>query len=366
MSDTEVLAGQDRPDPRDGARNLLFGAGRAVPGARVLIIGEDDPNPHFDPAVARAIAAEAAACGLRPVLELHPAIAASPGLPAPVAAAMAEADLVILVSRLGAQARFAPLPPGGRVVHAIVPTLAHLSDPFATLPHAVRETVHDLLVDRIARARRWRITAPCGTDLSGAVPARQAAAMTPFAFAIFPRLIFPPLTCAGVTGSLTIDRFVTSTATRAYADSVLHLDAPIRARVEDTRIVALDGPAASVARLTDQLGRAAAITGGEPMRINSWHTGINAHTFTTVRAADDPDRWGAVSFGSPRYTHLHAAGHDPGDVAFSVFDATIALDDEELWRDGRFVFTDRADVQAHIPAGLRAALNPAALPPIGL
>ena len=40
------------------------------------------------------------------------------------------------------------------------------------------------------------------------------------------------------------------------------------------------------------------------------------------------------------------AARTRGDIAISLFDATVAFDGEVLWRDGRFVFMDRPEIRA--------------------
>jgi hypothetical protein len=163
-----------------------------------------------------------------------------------------------------------------------------------------------------------------------------------------------------------IDHFVTSSATRVYDDSLLMIETPLRAHVKAGRIAEIEGPASLVDRLVSQMTRAAALTGGDPMQLNSWHTGINPNTFTRTLARQDPDRWGAIAFGSPRYTHFHASGRDPGDIAFSLLDATIAFDGVPFWRDGDFVFLDQPEITALIPSDLKPTLNAATRGGIGI
>jgi hypothetical protein len=342
-------SGRVGEDVAAGARNLLRAAG-ACPGERVLLVGEAGPAPRFDPALCALVAEVAQAGGMVPGVLLADPGASAEDVPAEVVAAMAAADRVVFFSRIGDQLRFRPdlVQPG--TVMAYVLETEDLGSPFATADHAAMARMHDVLAAMVARADSYRISAPCGTALTGRVAGGDGrAALTDFALALFPVMIFPPVTCVDLSGVLVLDRFVTSTATRAYDDSVLRLDRPLRARIEGSRIVALEGPQDLVARLEAQLQRAAALTGGDPWAINSWHAGINPNTFYRGRAEDDPERWDTVAFGSPRYAHFHAAGRDPGDVAFHLLDATIAFDGVPAWEDGRFVFLDRPEVRALAP-----------------
>lgn len=361
-----TTAAPTHPAVATAARNLLEGCAALPAGARVLFVGEAGQDPFFDPAVSHALAEAARDLGYHAEVLLAAPVPSAAEFPAEVRAAMRKADLTVFHSRLGGQARFALTPEDGRAVNGHAMTLAHLTDPFCTTDHASLRRVHDALVARIAAASTYTLTAPCGTDLRGRVPGAGRPAMAGFALDLFPPMIFPPILSDGLEGVLVIDRFVTSTATRAYDDSILRLNAPLRATLRDSRIVALEGAAGPVARLRTQMQRAASLTGGDPMRVNSWHTGINPNTFTATDPMADPDRWGAVAFGSPRYTHFHAAGNDPGDVAFSVFDATIAFDGETFWEAGRFVFLDRPEIAALIAPGARAQLHSGLKRPIGV
>ena len=179
-------------------------------------------------------------------------------------------------------------------------------------------------------------------------------------------MIFPPINCDRMAGTLSIRHFVTSTSTREFSGSTLVLDRPILARVENSRMTAFDGPRDLVARLRAQFERAAALTGGDAYRINSWHTGINPNTFFNGDPYANLELWGTVAYGSPRYTHMHAAGHDPGDAAIHLMDMTISFDGRTLWDRGRFIFLDRPEIQAMIGADERDFLNSSVLSEIGI
>jgi hypothetical protein len=366
---TQTLPPPDPDAPNAGrararsAHNLFVHCANLTPGDRVLLVGEDDPAPWFDPAVCELLAAQARALGLQPEIVLAPVD--GDGLPDALLARMRAVSATIFCSRIGGRARFHVPDMPGAVVNCHAARPAHLLSPFCALDYRVQRQIHDALVARIAAARRYRITAPCGTDLSGSVPQAGDGALVPFALRVFPVMIFPPVLCPDLSGTLVIDHFVTSSGTRRFEDSVLRLDGPLRAAVSQGRIVGIEGPAEVVARLEAQMQRAAALTGGDPMRINSWHTGINPHTFTETVARDDPDQWGAVAFGAPRYTHFHAAGHDPGDIAFSLFDATIAFDGVPFWQEGRFVFPYLPEIAATLPAAVLSELAPAGPVPLG-
>ena len=142
--------------------------------------------------------------------------------------------------------------------------LDYLAAPFASADFGTMKRVHDALLDHILNARGYRLTGPCGTDLVSEVAFGRDQAVADFALELFPVMIFPPVICHNMNGTLAIRHFVTSSSTRAYEDSILVIDHPIMVQVKDSRMVEFDGPGDLVTRLKAQLERAAALTGGDP------------------------------------------------------------------------------------------------------
>ena len=211
------------------------------------------------------------------------------------------------------------------------------------------QSLHDLVVRRIERARSYRLTCPNGTDLSMALdPADvgQPAALTPFTVRNFPIMIFPPISSARANGRVVLTLALIPTSIHYYADAALPLESPLVLDIEYGRIAGFSGPQAGAAER--HFDRVAGLFGVDARVVNSWHTGINPATFFAGLAIDDLSRWGSVAFGSPRYTHFHMVGADPGEICGSLFDATIAFDDEVLWEAGRPTFLGRPEFAALI------------------
>jgi hypothetical protein len=138
------------------------------------------------------------------------------------------------------------------------------------------------------------------------------------------------------------------------------------AKIENSTIVDFEGDTKEIEKVKQQFERAAKITGGEAYALNSWHTGINPYTFFDGDPYADLELWGTVTYGSPRYTHIHAAGNDPGDISIQLFDASISFDDELFWDRGKFVFLDRPEVQALLDSEEREMFNSSTIRDIGL
>jgi hypothetical protein len=351
---------------RAGARNLLQGCSGARPGEHILIVGEAGADTYFDPEICHQVAGVAESLGMWPEIILERPVSDATEFPASVRDAMAQADRTIFFSRLGDQVRFSLDKGKSRAVMTYTLDPGYLAAPFATADFGVMKRIHDALLERILAAREYRITGPCGTDLVGRINPARGQAVASFALELFPVMIFPPVVCHDLSGTLSIRHFVTSSSTRAYEDSTLVLDTPIMAHVDTCRMVEFDGPEDLVRRLDRQLERAASLTGGDSRLVNSWHTGINPGTYFTGDPYADLELWGTVAYGSPRYTHMHLAGKDPGDAAFHLMDLTIAFDDEKLWDRGRFIFLDRPEIQEMMTDDLRSLLNSSVLNDIGL
>ncbi len=349
-----------------GAFNLLCNCAGARAGDRILLVGEEGENLYFTPDLCGTVAHVAEQMGMRPEVIMAAPVSDASRFPRKVREAMDRMDHTVFFSRLGDQVRFC-LPKGkSRPVMTYTLGLDYLAAPFASVDFRVMKRMHDALLELVLNSRSYRITGNCGTDLTGVIKPTREDPVSEFAVELFPVMIFPPINCDRMAGTLSIRHFVTSTSTREFSGSTLVLDRPILAHVENSRMTAFDGPPDLVARLRAQFERAAALTGGDAYRINSWHTGINPNTFFNGDPNADLELWGTVAYGSPRYTHMHAAGHDPGDAAIHLLDMTISFDGQTLWDRGRFTFLDRPEIQAMIGADERDFLNSSVVHEIGI
>ena len=347
-------------DIQKGARNLLENCLAIQADERVVIVGESGSTSYFEPELCYLVKEEAESMGAHVEIVWANPVKGAESIPLNVTECISKADATIFLSRLGDQIRFTELHDGGRKVMCYTLTREHMAAQFATVDHSKLKRVHELLREALLLSQRYVITDACGTSLHGEIKSssdRETSAVEEFQVDLFPEMIFAPIKCHKLTGNLVIKKFITSSSTRAYEDSVLLMDSSINATVENSLIVNLEGDEKQIISLREQLKRAAELTGGDPYAINSWHTGINSGTFFHGDPYDDIERWGTVSYGSPRFTHFHGAGNDPGDVAFYLFDASVSFDDELYWQDGRFVFLDRPEIQALLSPAERNVLN---------
>jgi len=330
-----------------GARNLLENCLSAQPGQHILIVGEEGPGAHYDTRCCDVVAATARALGMRPEVVMAPATRTAADVPQAFRDAVAAADHTIFFARVADQLRFLGIEGGRSMTACYTFTPEALADPFATVDHRLYRAVHDRLVERIEASSTFRISCPRGSELEGAVSLPEGTGkLVDFEIKPFPVMIFPPVDCSRMSGRMALTYPLTSSSTNIYDESVYVLQSPLVAVIDEGEIKAFEGEAVEAQRLHRHFERVGAFAGGRPFAVNSWHTGINPRSHFQGDPMADVERWSNVVFGSPRQTHFHGCGHSPGDVAMSLYDATISFDGVEYWREGRFVFLDDPDIRA--------------------
>jgi hypothetical protein len=356
-------------DIEAGARNLLLNCAGAKPGDSLLLIGEQAALPFFDSQLCEDVAEVARGLGIESKVLLARPVADASQFPAEVSAAMQSVDITVFFSRLGDQIRFSQSPGNSTKVMTYTLSREHLGSAFATVDYQMMQRIHDHLFAKIKGAKTYRIEAANGTSLSAELPGQADSGQpvaSEFTVELFPVMIFPPITFFRLNGQLVLEHFLLSSSTRAYPDSVLHLDSAVTVEVEDSHMVGFDGDSHLITRLKSQLERAASLTGGDPFQLNSWHTGINPYTFYSGDLHANLEQWGTVTYGSPRYTHIHAAGNDPGDISIQLFDASISFDGKAFWDRGKFTYLDSPEVQSLLRAKELELFNSSILEDIGI
>ena len=333
---------------KKGVQNLLVNAVRARMGEKILIVGEKGPATHFDEHICESVAQVARDLGFNANIVLSKVGNSADDFPDSVSKAMQNVDHTIFFSRLGDQIRFCATPGKGSKTMCYTPSAEYLASDFVQTPFQLCQHIHDRLVEKIAASDRFQLTCPDGTRLTGDLSqfdrpdseysASAAVLFTEFTVNPFPLAIFPPVSAATMSGRLVLQRWLTSSSTISYDNSVFPIVKPVTAMVDKGMITSLEGDATVCRSIDNHLHEVAHIVGGEATIINSWHTGMIPSTWYKGRAEDDLERWSNVTFCSPRFTHLHACGRDPGHVAISLFDASIWFDDDLMWDCGRFVF----------------------------
>ena len=341
----------------EGANNLLLNVVQANPRERVLIVGEKGDHIHFNSEVCDLVCKAAQQADLDASILISEVGKSASYFPQAVSEAMQHVDHTIFFSRLGDQVRFSSTPGQGSKTMCYALDVDYLASEYCRIPNQINQIIYERLISKITNASQYHISCSRGTDLTGELASTKTVddkehVLTEFEVNLFPLTIFPPVSCANMSGKLVLKDFITSSSTIIYDDSVYLLNSPVTAIIENGRIVGFEGDKDECQDLEDHFIRVSEIVGGEAMAINSWHTGIIPATWYKGRAQDDLEKWGSVSFASPRITHFHACGNDPGQIGINLFDASISIDDELLWKDGNYLLPnsdDCADIFTRFP-----------------
>lgn len=334
---------------RAGAVNLLVDCVGVEANQRLLVLHENPRHGYYDEGAPLAVAREARALGAQVQMLEAPLIAGPEALPPAIRNAIEYADHTVFFSRIGDQLRFRELSGAGTKTMCYALDAELLASDFCTVPHGLFERVLHRLQDELDHASRWRMTCPLGTDVTGQFEPTTGAtgAGDSFTLGLFPIVTFNPVSCRSMHGRVSLAHWLMSTGTHSYDDDVLMIDRPITAIVDRGRIVDFLGDHETVTRVRSHYERVSTAFGIDPWVVHSWHAGVNPKTFYPRDATENIERWGGVTFGSPRYTHFHTCGdYSPGEIAWSLFDTTIYIDDEVYWQDGILRFLEREDIQS--------------------
>ena len=342
-------------DPRRGARNLLLSCAQVAAGQTVVVVAEDPSLGFYDDLAVRCITEVAEELGCRSRRLSCGLVCGPDELPDAIAEALRTADHVIFQARAGDAVRFTALPGRATKTMSYALDIGLLGSEFCTVPHGLMKEILRLLERAIDDSGTWRISCPLGTDVSGAVvspdPAAghaptAGAAVNDFSLRLFPVPIFRPVLCAAASGRVAVAHWLMSTANHAYDQDLLPLPEPVTAVVQGGRVAGFEGEPALVESVRRHYDRVAGLFGIDADVVHSWHAGIHPQAFYPLAARSDTNRWGSVAFANPRYAHFHTCGdYAPGEIAWSLFDATIELDGRAYWRRGRFVCLDQPEIR---------------------
>lgn len=337
-----------RFDPRAGARSLIVDAVGAQSGDTLAIVAEDPRLGIYDAAVPAVVLDVAQELGIDariiPVGD-HPGL---DGIPGEVAAALATCDHVLFHARLGDTLRFSDIPGRASKTMSYALDIGVLGGPSCAVPHRVLERIRAAYNAHADKAASWRVTCPLGTDISGEqdVAAIAAGNAQDFTVKRYPVCAPRPLSCASANGTVVVAHWLMASGNRPYPDDELLLPEPVRAHVRMGRITDFEGPDHDIDRVRAHYRRVGDLFGLDPFVVHSWHAGMNPGTFYAVRAKNDLERWGKVAFANPRYLHFHTCGdYAPGEIAWTLFDASADLGGRTFWQDGHFTFLESDEVR---------------------
>lgn len=336
-------------NPADGAINLLVNCLKVKADDKLLVVREPDETLYCSE-VAETIAETARDLGAEISLFTEPVISNPADFPSSVSTAMQTADHTIFLSRLGDYVRFLKLPGNGSKTTCYIYTKDQLTSPYATLPHQLMATLRDRLESELLAADEWRITCPLGSDISGSFDWASLKGGTDdeLLVSLFPVSTFKPVSCGNASGNVALSRWLMPGGSTKMEDQHLSFSEVVNCEVQNGLIKEFHGtsPISQHAsqQVTHHYDRIANTLKINRNRVHSWHLGINPQTFFPGNAEDNMDTWSALSFASPRYLHFHTCGDEPpGEVAWSLFNCDVTVDNKPFWQNGNFCWLNRED-----------------------
>jgi hypothetical protein len=332
-----------------GVDNLLLKCIGIKPGESVLLVLEPEGERFYEDAPAELIrqrinALDATSNVVRPDLITNPE-----DFPLSVADKMMEFDHTLFLSRIGDYCRFHELQGSGSKTLCYARTAETLNSPFAGACHRLMSTLLTKLEQELMQASHWRITCDLGTDIEGTFcwPSLEYGTDDEFSLELFPVTTFKPVPCNTANGVVAISRWLLPGAAAKVEPSMLSFDDVVIIEVENGNMTSNSGSGHSAEKVADYYDLVANHLGVNRNRVHSWHIGINPFT----EFLDDVDRnlekWGAISFASPRYLHFHTCGDvPPGELAWSIFNPTVIIDGHKFWHNGQFTWLQREDNHA--------------------
>ncbi len=319
-----------------GIANLFDNCLGAAVGERILIVCEPAGRRYYCPRLCDAMAAGARARGLDARILVEPVREAASEAPPALAAAMRAADHTIFLARIGDQLRFRPNDLRNPPVVSYALDGAMLGSAYGATDHRLFLRLKQLIDRAVERAGTIRVTCPLGTEISGrATPLPRGGDVT---IKRFPMPVFRPVSARGFSGRVALRRWLVGSGARFYKPYAQAFDGVVFARVEAGRIAGFDGAPEAVALIEAHYERVSRLCGAARDVVHSWHAGIHPGCAFPTPAEADFERWGGGAFGNPRMLHFHTCGdYAPGEICWSVFDATIAFDGVPFWRDGRLM-----------------------------
>lgn len=334
--------------PRDGALNLLREAVDLQAGQTLAIVSEDPALGTYDALAPRCVLETARELGAR--AQLIPVQGAEASyLNHEIEHALETFDQVLFMASIGDTLRFSASTQRAARTMCYALDIGTLGCSGSTVSFRLMREIQARYERESGLTHTWHISCPLGTDLCGRqdVEAIQAGEAPDFTMTRFPVCAPRPTLCSDAEGVVALSHWLMPTGNGNDCDAMLELRQPILAIVEGGRLVEFQGEREVVEAATQHYRRIGKLFDIDPWVVHSWHAGMNPGISYPVSAHGDPLRWGKTAFANPRYLHFHTCGdYAPGEICWSVFDATVTMGEQHYWLDGHFCFLDRPDIRA--------------------
>ncbi|MDO9524310.1 MAG: hypothetical protein Q7J57_02025 [Gemmobacter sp.] len=342
-----------------GARNLLQNCADLRAGDHLLVLSEDPETGFYDPSLGEVIVRAAQAMGARATVHAVPFAPVLRDLPDDLGPALAAADRVLFLARMGDQLRFSPALADLHPVVSYALDADMLGSDFGCAHHHAFQALRDCLNNALSVARHIHVTCPLGTDFEGP-GANFPAYAGEVTVRRFPLSVFAPVPAAPYRGKIAQAGFLTGTGSTYYAPYSAVLGNVLEIHFDQGRITRFDGPDRDLALA--HYTRVAQGLGIDRDNVHSWHAGIHPGCGYRDQAGADLARWSGGAFGNPRLLHFHTCGeYAPGEISLNVVDPTVRLDGIAVWDNGR-LHPERvpggAEILARYPCAAKVFANP--------
>lgn len=335
-------------DPKAGAKSLLEDAINVSSGQTLAIVAEEPSLGFYDTMISDCVSQVAESLGVSTKIIRVGDHTGLDDIPTEVDDALRDYDHVLFLARLGDSLRFSEIPGRASKTMSYALDVSMLGSPYCTLRHSVLKKIQNAYNTHADQAKTWRVTCPNGTDITGTqdVDLVGRGETDDFTVIRYPVCAARPIGCETANGVVALSRFLMASGNRRYPDSDFFMSEAVMAEVKDGKIVDFEGGAQVVADIRAHYERVGEFFQMDPFNVHSWHAGLNPGASYPVRAELNLDRWGMATFANPRYLHFHTCGdYAPGEIAWSLFDATAELGGEVFWKDGRLTFLETEQVK---------------------
>ena len=333
----------------NGVDNLLLKCIDVKPGESVLLVMEPEDTSIYEENIGELIHHRVNDLGAN-ISVLRPGLISDPvDFPASVIAKMTTVDHTLFLSRLGDYCRFHPLQGTSSKTLCYARSVETLNSAFTGTCHNLMSKLLQKLERELLAADNWHISCSLGTDIKGTFcwPSLREGTDDEFSLELFPVTTFKPVPCNTANGVVAISRWILPGAAGKVDPATLSFDDVIYVEVENGTMSAIKGPETSTRKVSAYYDFVANELGVNRNRVHSWHAGVNPFTEFLNDVDNNLEKWGAISFASPRYLHFHTCGDvPPGELAWSIFNPTVTIDGERFWQDGQFIWLQREENRA--------------------
>lgn len=346
-------------EPLTGVDNLLLNCVEIKQGESVLLVMEPEETAIYEEATGELIHRRINELGAH-ISVVRPDLISDPqAFPAPVIEKMLTVDHTLFLSRIGDYCRFHALQGTSSKTLCYARSTEMLNSAFAKICHRLMSKLLKKLEQELLAANKWHISCSLGTDIEGTFcwPSLRQGIDDEFSLQLFPVTTFKPVPGNTANGVVAISRWLLPGAAAKVDPATLSFDDVVNIEVQNGRMIAMGGPKTSVDRIDTYYDFVSNQLRVNRDRVHSWHAGINPFTEYLGNVDNNLEKWGAISFASPRYLHFHTCGDvPPGELAWSIFNPTVTIDGERFWHDGQFTWLQREDNHALL-AGTEGGLS---------